>query len=115
MSNKTYIIFFDHDGVFAQWDTWSNTTFLKDSNNDVRDLDIYKLNRLDKLMRRIHSDYKVLGISISSWKYVFEEQENINWLVNAANLQRINLTYVDIPKHLSYREPGIRIDVIKNL
>lgn len=113
MSNKTYIIFFDHDGVFAQWDTWGNTTFFKkDGIKEIDDLDIYKLNRLDMLMQRISNDYNVYAVSTSSWKRVFYEEENIKIITERANLQKIKIKPVQIPEHFSKREPWTRIDVI---
>ena len=47
---KKYYIFFDNDGVGAHWFTWGNDTFLKEKVDYVGDLDIYKWNKIDKLI-----------------------------------------------------------------
>ena len=110
---KTYLIFFDNDGVTANCCTWRNDTYLKDKMLNINDLDIYKWNRLDKIMRHLSDECKVYAICTSSWKSVFYKKVNINKLTKYAGLQRIEIVPFEVGKRFSRREPGERIEVIK--
>lgn len=110
---KTYLIFFDNDGVTANCCTWRNDTYLKDKMLDINDLDIYKWNRLDKIMRHLSDECKVYAICTSSWKSAFYKKVNINKLTKYAGLQRIEIVPFEVGKRFSRREPGERIEVIK--
>ena len=109
---KTYLIFFDNDGVTATCSTWRNDTFLNDKMKEIRDLDIYKWNRLDKIMRHLSDECKVYAICTSSWKSAFYKKVNINKLTKYANLQKIEIVPFEVGKRFSRREPGERIEVI---
>ena len=110
---KTYLIFFDNDGVTATCSTWRNDTFLNDKMKEIRDLDIYKWNRLDKIMRHLSDECKVYAICISSWKSAFYKKVNINKLTKYAGLKKIEIIPFKVGKMFSRREPWERIDVIK--
>ena len=110
---KTYLIFFDNDGVTANCCTWRNDTYLKDKMLDINDLDIYKWNRLDKIMRHLSDECKVYAICTSSWKSAFYKKVNINKLTKYAGLQKIEIVPFEVGKRFSRREPGERIEVIK--
>lgn len=110
---KTYLIFFDNDGDTANCCTWRNDTYLKDKMLDINDLDIYKWNRLDKIMRHLSDECKVYAICTSSWKSAFYKKVNINKLTKYAGLQKIEIVPFEVGKRFSRREPGERIEVIK--
>lgn len=110
---KNYIIFFDNDGVTSNWSTWGNDSYLASLNKDIKDIDIYKWNHIDKMMQRIDKDYDVIAICMSTWKNVFYDEQNRNDFVKYANLKRIRIEPIEIAPRFSFHEPQERLDVIK--
>lgn len=109
---KTYLIFFDNDGVTATCSTWRNDSKIKNELKEVGDLDIYKWNKLDKIMRHLSDECKVYAICTSSWKEAFYKKVNINRLTKWAGLEKIEIIPFRVPRRFSRREPWERIEVI---
>lgn len=111
---KNYVIFFDNDGVFAHTATWNNTTCLRqyDFVDYMSCLDIYKFNKLDKMMQNISDEYNVYGVCISTWKSVFDNEKNVKLLTERANLKKIQIYPINKPPRFSYREPWERLELI---
>ena len=114
MSRKCFI-FFDNDGVTSSWETWSNDTMFKDDNLPLKDINIYKWNKIDKFCRCLKEDIEVYAVCISCWRNVFDNQENVNKFVKAANIQRIKFladpNFIGV--NFGKKEPETRINLIK--
>ena len=110
---KKYYIFFDNDGVGAHWFTWGNDTYLKEKTDYIGDLDIYKWNKIDKLMRRLSNECVVKAICISTWKGCFYDEENRDKFSERAGFQKIEIMPWVMEGRFSFREPGQRIELIK--
>lgn len=113
MSKKCFI-FFDNDGVTSSWETWSNDTVFKDDNLSLKDVNIYKWNKIDKFCRCLHEDIEICAVCVSCWRDAFDNQENVNKFIKAANIQRIK--FISDPQFLNIsfgtKEPDIRINLI---
>lgn len=114
---KEFFIFADFDGPFAHITTWQNDTKIGQEMGDIRDLDLYALNFLDRICRNLSDDIVVHFISISSWKHQFNTEENIVKIKEWANIKKLDLDlYKETPVgRFTEREPWLRLRVIKEL
>lgn len=112
---REFFIFADFDGPLAHITTWRNDTKIGQEMGMLRDLNLYELNYLDRICRNLADDVVVHFISISSWKFQFNTEENIAKVKEWANIKRMDLElYKDTPVgRFSEREPWVRFRVIK--
>ena len=120
MANRLFIIFTDFDGVFARVSTWGNDTYFRSRCEKVgcsslADLDIYALNRLDRLCRILEKGDKVWLVSTSCWKYVFLKSKNRRFITKWAGLKKIEIVHKNRKSfdRISSYEPYARLKLIK--
>jgi len=113
--SKEFFIFADFDGPLAHITTWQNDTKMGQELSEIRDLNLYELNYLDRICRNLADDVVVHFISISTWKHQFNEEEIIAKVKEWANIKKMDLElYKDTPVgRFTEREPWLRLRVIK--
>lgn len=119
MVNNLFIIFTDFDGVFARVQTWGNDSLFRTKCAKIGciamgDLDIYALNRIDRLFRPL-KNMDVWLVSTSTWKQVFDKAKNRAFIEKWAGMKKIKI--VKKNRHSLDRinrwEPYTRISLIK--
>lgn len=110
---KKLFIFADFDGVFANICTWGNDTQMAKKYPSIKDLDMNKINFVDKICRRLDKNVTVFFVSISSWKEHFNE--HLKEVKKLAGIKRMKLLVdEEAPKRrLTEHEPWIRLKLIK--
>ena len=98
MASRLFIVFTDFDGVMARVQTWGNDTLFagacaKIGCPEMRDLDIYALNRLDRLCRGLGKDDAVWLVSTSMWKRVFMAAKNRKFITKWAGLKKMEIVH----------------------
>lgn len=119
MENRLFIIFTDFDGVEARVQTWGNDTkfasaCLKIGCPEMRDLDIYAFNSLDRLCRLLGENDKVWLVSTSIWKRVFDTAKNRHFISKWAGLKKIEIVHKNRKSfdRFSPSEPFTRVKLI---
>ena len=114
---KEFFIFADFDGPLAHVTTWRNDTKIGQEMGELRDLNLYELNYLDRACRNLADDVIVHFISISSWKFQFNKEESIAKVKEWANIKKLDLDlYKDTPVgRFTEREPWLRLRIIKEM
>ena len=120
MANRLFIIFTDFDGVFARVSTWGNDTLFRNKCKrfglpELGDLDIYALNRLDRLCRGLDKTDKIWLVSTSTWKRVFNRHKTRRFITKWAGLKKIQIVHKNRKSfdRMSPHEPYTRIKLIR--
>lgn len=113
---REFFIFADFDGPLAHITTWQNDTKMGKELSDVRDLNLYELNYIDRICRNLSDDIVVHFISISSWSFQFNKAETIEKVKEWAGIKRLDLDLYSetIPARFSERELWKRLRTIKD-
>lgn len=119
MVNNLFIIFTDFDGVFARVQTWGNDSLFRTKCAKIGciamgDLDIYALNRIDRLFRPL-KNMDVWLVSTSTWKRVFDKAKNRAFIEKWAGLKKIKIVKKNRKSfdRINRWEPYTRISLIK--
>lgn len=120
MANRLFIIFTDFDGVIARISTWGNDTKFATACAGVgvpemRDLDIYALNRLDRMCRAALGENDELWlVSTSMWKRVFDVAKNRKFIADWAGLKKMKIVHKNRKSfdRFSRWEPQTRVQLI---
>lgn len=113
MKKKKLFIFSDFDGVFASFATWGNSTEIAKKHFEIKDLDMNRLNFVDRICRRLDKNTEVWFISISSWKEQYNQ--HLKEVKKLAGIKRMKLICDENApvRRFSEREPWCRLNLIK--